>query len=333
MSPLRLLRALPLGLLLLPAALGAADAPDALDRLNAAFRATYRDAKARQLQGTVIVVNGDQALLLRDGARVAEAEVRPLLYHRLKAVDHVALALHLELLGLDDGPLPDAARTRLAGLRGLTAQARAELGARPRDPVGQAGSGDAGSPASPPQPGARASVDRLPGAPFPPGAVLARQGRILDRSLAAVDAVLKSGRGARTQAGALARDLAPDLMANVHDAAALQLEALHRAVSGWRKAMPPAAWDGVRVVLMGAHMPRQEEVTWQYFSRLLAQPREGDRIIYAEGLWELKDALDLLATHGVDRGLGAAFFGEPERMHRDLLADGARDWLDANLPR
>jgi hypothetical protein len=34
----------------------------------------------------------------------------------------------------------------------------------------------------------------------------------------------------------------------------------------------------------------------------------------------------------VDLDEGAAFFGEPMRMHRDILADGARKWLDDHLP-
>ena len=85
------------------------------------------------------------------------------------------------------------------------------------------------------------------------------------------------------------------------------------------------------MVLIGSHMAREGEVAWQYFSRLLGQALEGDRIIYAEGRWEVKDALDLLATHGLDRRLGAAFFGDPGRMHRDVLADAAKDWLDGHL--
>jgi len=289
-------RALALGLLASTLGLGAQGAPEALDRLNAAFLNTYREAKARQPPGTVIVLQGDRARLLRGGAVVAEAEVRPALYHRLKAVDHVVLALHLELAALDGRPLTLPTRDRLATWRTLTAQARAGL-----EPS------------------------------FPQGAVVQRQQRILDRALGALDALLRSAPGAAVQAGPLARDLAPDLMANVDAAAALQLEALHRAVSGWRKAMAPAEWAGLRVVILGAHMPREGEVTWQYFSRLLGQPREGDRIIYAEGLGTLPDALDLLATHGVDRALGTAFFGDPDRMHRDLLADGAKAWLEANL--
>ena len=295
-----LIRALALVLVLAPQALrgqGTQGAPDALDRLNAAFRDTYREAKARQVAGTVIVLNGDRALLMRGNVIQTEAEIRPYLYHRLKAVDHVALALYLQLLATNEGPLAAPDRVRWTGLRALAAQARTGLGEA-----------------------------------FPPGPVLQRQEQILDRSLAVMDRVLKSGSGARAQAAAFARDLAPALMANVSDGAALQLEALHKTVTLWRKAMPASEWAGLKVVVIGAHMPRVGEVTYQYFSRVLGEPREGGRIIYAEGLWALKDALDLLATYGVDRGLGSAFFGDPERMQRDLLADAAKAWLDRNLP-
>ena len=289
---------LALALVLGPGALrgqSAPGSPDALDRLNAAFRETYREAKTRQAAGTVIVLNGDRALLVRENVTVADAEVRPYLYHRLKAIDHVALALYLELQAADEGPLTPPARSRWTGLRGLAAEARAGLGAA-----------------------------------MPPGPVLQRQQLILDRSLAVMDRVLKAGSGARGEAAAFASALSAPLLGNVMDAAALQLEALHRTVTQWRKAMPASEWDGLKVVVIGAHMPREGEVTFQYFSRLLGQPKEGDRIIYAEGLWAVKDALDLLATHGVDRGLGAAFFGDPERMHRDLLADAAKAWLARN---
>ena len=54
----------------------------------------------------------------------------------------------------------------------------------------------------------------------------------------------------------------------------------------------------------------------QYFARLLGEPGEGQR------------ALDLLGTRRVDAGLGAAFFGDPARLHRDLLGDAAKGALD-----
>ena len=267
--------------------------PDALDDLNAAFRTTYAMAKVRHLAGTVIVINGDRALLMRSRAKTAEAVIRPPLYHRLKAVDHVPLALYLALEPLGPGPIPQERRTHFTALQAL---AEAAMGDLPKTFQGP---------------------------------VLQRQRRILDHCLLLLEEVLRTGKVAPAQLDAFAAGQAPLLLANAKDAADLQLEALHREVSRWRKGMEPGEWNRLRVVLMGSHMAREGEVSWQYFSRVLGQPREGDRIIYAESRWELGEALDLLATHGVDQGLGTAFFGDPARMHRDVLADAAKAWLEA----
>jgi hypothetical protein len=65
---------------------------------------------------------------------------------------------------------------------------------------------------------------------------------------------------------------------------------------------------------------------------VLNEPREGRRIVYAESLWEEPRALDLMGTHMLDGAVGEAFFGDYWRMHRDLLADAAKGYLD-RLPR
>ena len=74
-------------------------------------------------------------------------------------------------------------------------------------------------------------------------------------------------------------------------------------------------------------MPREDLVVTQYFLRLLHEPREGRRVVYAESLWEEPQALDLLGTHLLDGSVGEAFFGDYMRMHRDLLGDAASQYL------
>ena len=271
-----------------------AEVQDPLMKLNVAFRATYAEAKAESLSrsGTVLMVAGDQLLLYRNNVKVAEAPIRPALYHRLKAVAHVPLALHLLLGARDPGT-----RERAADLRALAAAARADLKQWAAPPV------------------------------------LDRQERILDASLQLLDDRLGPGGLAPGRLDAFARAMAPLVLANAETAAALELEALHGAVSRFRGAMAPGDWDTLRVVVIGSHMAREGEVAMQYFSRLLGEPgEEGARIVFGEGLWQPRDAMDLLATHRVDLGVGAAFFGEPMRMHRDILGDGARRWLDGRLP-
>jgi len=261
-----------------------------LDQLNAAFREGYAQAKARSLErsGPVLLMSGETLALYRDRRRLAEALVRPALYHRLKAVAHVPLALEL-MLGPDG---PGLSRDRAASLQALAGAVRQGL--------------DADFPAA----------DRP------------RQGEILDASLALLAAWLQPGGLEPGRLDRFARELGPRVLANAEAAAGLELERLDRATDRFRDLLGPEAWARVRVVIIGSHMAREGEVSLQYFRRRLGEPGEGGRIVFAEGLWDPADALGLLATHQVDAGVGAAFFGDPARMHRDILADGARRWLD-----
>src|SRR5256885_2131277 len=103
---------------------------------------------------------------------------------------------------------------------------------------------------------------------------------------------------------------------------------LHAAASAWRREMSADEWRALHVVVIGVHMARDEELATQYFLRLLGEPAEGRRVVYAEGLWDESRALDLLATHIMDGLVGAAFFGSDLRMHRVVFSDAARTYLD-----
>ncbi|MDR3670409.1 MAG: hypothetical protein P4L36_06175 [Holophaga sp.] len=268
-------------------------AGDPLTSFNDAFRETYAKAKADSLvrTGPVLMLAGDQLLLYRHAAKVAETTVRPTLYHRLKAVAHTPLAIHL-LFTAPDRP----SRERVADLRRLAEAARADL------------------------------------ARWAPPALLANQERILDGCLGLLDRQLRPGGADPESLAAFALAMGPLVLANADQAAALELEALDRGVARFREGLAPGEWEALRVVVIGSHMAREGEVAMQYFCRLLAEPGEGNRVVFAEGLWQARDAMDLLATHRVDLGLGAAFFRDPMRMHRDILADGAGKWLDGHLP-
>lgn len=282
------------------AAQPAATAPgrESLVALNDAFRRVYGDAKQRMLAeaGPVIIVKGDTAVLLRDGRRV-EADVNVPVYHSLKAIAHVPLGIYAALTP-GEGPL-DAERLRtLERLDGLIRAAR----------PGLAGLGLSAT-------------------------ALARQEEILAQSLAFLDDVRARREFRRAGLEAFTHRMAPLVMGNVRDAARAQLDALHARVAAWRSELGPAEWERLHVVIVAAHMPREGEVTFQYWSRLLREPVEGRRIVYAEAQWEEPRALDLLAQHLLDGSGGEAFFGDFMRMHRDLLADEAREYLPSLLPR
>ena len=67
---------------------------------------------------------------------------------------------------------------------------------------------------------------------------------------------------------------------------------------------------------------------------MLGPPSHGRALVVAvpaapaaEGLFEESRALNLLGTYSLDTDIGFAFFDDKKRMHRDLLEDGAAEYL------
>jgi hypothetical protein len=271
--------------------------PAALTKLNDAFRAAYADAKRRVLaaSGPTLIVNGDTFILLRDGRRV-EANTATPIYDPVKTIAHIPLAIFVTLTP-GDGALDDDRIKTLTNLRELI-------------------------------PPAERSLDTLK----LPAGTMGRQKQIVAASLAFLDEVAGKRKSARTELVAFTRRMAPLVMENVADATRAQLDATHAQVSAWRRELSPQEWSQLHVLIVGPHMPREDLVVTQYFQRLLHEPREGRRVVYAESLWQEPQALDLLGTHLLDGGVGEAFFGDDMRMHRDLLADAAKQYLPRLLP-
>jgi hypothetical protein len=267
---------------------------DPLAALNDTSRAAYRSAREDALRrcGPVLILKHD-VLVLRYGIHRTEASVVPDRYHTLKAVAHVPLALYALLESVADTDLDAARLFNLRHYRDQVQKAKATLGER--------------------------GLDR---------GQLERQNRILDESLEFLANVLRRQRvGGKELTGFTSR-LRPLLDDNTRDAARLQIKALHQRVRAWRADLTEEEWKRVKVIVLGSQMPRKDNLAVQYFARLLGEPGEGRRILYAEGLGDEQRALDLLGTHLIDTRIGSAFFDDPKRMHRDLLGDAAKKILD-----
>jgi hypothetical protein len=268
--------------------------PDPLMVLNDASRAAYRRAKEAALARSdpVILVEGDNLVLKRKGQRT-EIHFTPESYHTLKAVDHIPLAIDVSMAFLnDEDRIDDGLVADLRHYRQLVITAPEWLAKLKLDPE-----------------------------------QWERQRKIFAASREFLDSVLERRRCSPAERITFTRRLTPLVMANVADAARAELDALQRHVSAWWADFSPEERRQLSVVVIGPQLPRKEHLAVQYFARLLGEPGEGRRIIYAEALFEESQALDLLATRTVDTQIGIDFFNDPLRMHRDLLADAARDYL------
>jgi hypothetical protein len=252
----------------------------------------YREAKKIRLAQTspIIVVAFGEAVLIRAGSE-RRVDFTPRGYDSFKDMSHTVLGFY----GAAAQALADPKSDWAGELRTLRERAAAVL---PQ----LAALGFAG--------------DRLE-----------RQTQLLKSAIDFADRMLASGAVTQDALTAYARRMAPLVLANATDAAAVQLDGLHALVQAWRAEMSEAEWQRLYVVILGPRMPRAGNLQFQYFVNALGAPAIDQRLFYAEGIFDVKGGLDLLATIVTDRELSATVFADPLRMDRDLLADGAEAHL------
>ena len=270
-----------------------AKAAAALQSMNGAARSAYAAARERVLAGTgpVVLFDGTD-LVFRYGDYRRVSKPTPALYHDLKIVSHVPLGLHA-LLVVDGGPLDDRRLFRLARYREAIDRTRKAISHRGLT---------------------RAQVER--------------QEKILGACRELTDEACRAKKVDVKAVVAALRKLRPLLDVNSAEAARAQIDGLHREMTAYRNKLSEADWQRLGVIVQGSQMPRRHNLSVQYFSRLLGEKGEGKRIIYAEALFDEGKAVKLLGTHLLDTRLGEDVFEDSRYMHRDLLSDAARAYLD-----
>ncbi len=155
------------------------------------------------------------------------------------------------------------------------------------------------------------------------GADLERQIQILAASKKFLEKVILQQKFSTDELHTFTRAMLPMIKANLAGAAKSQLDTMHKQMMAWKKEMTPAEWKTLRIAVKGAVLAREGNLAKQYFERLLNLKGEGVRLVYMEGYYPPTPMLTLLATRSVDRGISIAFFDNPDRMFRDVLADAA----------
>jgi hypothetical protein len=261
--------------------------PDPYAELNRTAREAYSAAKAQVLRADQpVFLVGRDITLLKNGQKWTRS-IAPDLYRDLKSLSHIPLGIFAAASAREQAPDDLQWTKRLLALRGHAAAALATL-------------------------------DRTAFS----DAQKARLRDMLQRSIAYVD-----GLGEQKPEPAALRDYAaavgPATLANAADAAKAGVEELHRAVADLRAELASGDWERAYVLILAPKTPRDGNLAYEYFVNALGPGAAGKRLIYAESIVDQQLALGLLRTLIIDRSVGEAFYGDPARMERDLLADGA----------
>lgn len=281
--------------------------PLAFDSVNQIFRDDYAKAKREILakSGPVIVCNNGALSLYHNGTLKETIPFIKPAYTGLKELAHVPLASYVILINRVDETAPkrscalDAETiSRLSGLQ-LAVQAASKK------------MSDSGIP--------QKSTER--------------QQQIINRTDAFLGAALTQKQISYEQLNAFTRGIIPLEMQNADGAADSQISSMAQIVDKWKDAMPSNEWNQIRAVVVSGHMPRAQNSSGQFFADLLHEKTEGGRLMIIETAADDAAALDSLATHTLDGKIAVDFFGDPWRMHRDLLSDSAKKSLKKGRQR
>jgi hypothetical protein len=253
-----------------------------LDPINDAFHEDYaRVRDASVLDQPVLVLLGDELTLVRAEGERRVFVVTPRVYHALKSIAHLPVAVFAAVQRNGD------AVRALARLEALTNAARERL------------------------------VSDVPGA-----AAQAECLAVLDETAAFI--------AARGDLHGYARAMGPRMLALGDRATREQLAALHARFGEVLDSLDPAERRSLHVVVAGVHQARARSLAMQYFQRRLAEPPGVERrVTYAEAVETVDAALALVGTQRLDRQMARAFFGDENRLQRDILGDAAKRILDA----
>lgn len=268
------------------------------NEMNLQFRDAYARARQNKIDklGPLIVFREDKMILHYRGNREEVNIISPR-YSFLKSVAHIPLTVFMVLNGKTNSRIDDETREVLSAFQAAVEKAAANVDDWKLS--------------------RQSSV---------------RQKSMIDGSLKLIDGALETGIVTEDALLEFCRAMAPLTLENAYDAVSLELGSIDSQLERWRSTIDPADWKRLRIAILSPHMPRDENRVAQYFLRLLHEKKEGERIVYGEGRSDEEYGAELTGTHILDKDIAIYFFKDPWRMHRDLLADGAKRYLKKHTP-
>lgn len=259
-----------------------------LDAINDDFHSTYGAARHEaKYDGPVFVVVADELIVFQRGQRSAHS-FSPRAFHVLKSVAHAPVALYALFQ-----------RTATPG-RARLDEARARVVAA-----------------------LESTPEEVQALPEPTRADLAM---VLRACLELIDQTADAGQAERL--AAFAQKTGPRLLRLAQEATRLQLDALHQHTEHALQELSAHDRTELQVVVAGDHQARVRSLAMQYFHKRFADRPDADlHVSYAEGVSDEHGALELVGTQRLDRTLARAFFGEEQRLQRDILGDAAEQQL------
>lgn len=273
-----------------------------LDRVNTDFHQAY-DARVSDIIKTFGAIGGRPVLMdlggnlvfLHDGKKQTY-NVTPGAYHKLKDFGHASFAVYL-ILAQHQGKLTPFQVTALQALKNdLTAAQQILLNSK-------------------------LSSDQTNNA-----------NRLANITLQFINEILQTNLNDSKSLKKYYAATRPMIELLFNQGSEIELKSLDTTIKSWMKELTPKERKKLGVVIATSHQARNQEVSLQYFAKTFgfhygfgAQAENG--YILMENNFDEAAGLSMLARHYLDREAGEMIFNRVDRLQTDILADGAKKYL------
>ena len=265
-----------------------------LDEANETFHEAYDAMRGeRSDEGVILALLGDELFVVRGSHRERHA-ITPREVHALKSLAHVPPAVFAVLRRQPESDPSAATCVQLGTLRSLVQRVRAALAAD-----------------------------------LPDETMRHELRPLLAETLALLDRLEAGASIDHATLDAYAARCGPLLLRCTEHATRAQLHALDIRALPILERLSAEERERLQIVVGGDHQARARSLGMQYFvARLGEDPRRPRRIAFGEGISSVDEAVQLVGTRRADHLLAQAFFGDPERLQRDVLGDAAAAILE-----
>jgi hypothetical protein len=180
----------------------------------------------------------------------------------------------------------------------------------------------------------QAATDSLPALDIQPSQRDLLRG-VLTRIAAFQDNCLKNGAYTYPEVEAYARGLKPQLAQLIELASGVQVAHWFDVLEGWKKELGPA-WDRTYALSNSLYVARQNNILFTVLAQFMGEKAINDRLLLIETTdfqTTPETMMDVFARIISDRALGQVFFGDYRLMDVELLGDGGRKAVEAEMAK
>ncbi len=155
-----------------------------------------------------------------------------------------------------------------------------------------------------------------------------RQDKILQSAEGFLDQVIKAKHGSPEKLRQFFLSIRELAIQNIQDGGKIMIQLANEQMVLIRSLLSSEEYSRLFILIPTTKMTEKNNGFGLFFAKFTGEAMDSDKLIFAQGATNLKEALSVLGDWKVQRAIGSAFFNSPKKMESELLGDYSKEYID-----